>query len=193
MIHLTLEDLEALVKARIAEASAEKSLATAKIQPPLEPSPPSLSAQTYSHVKHPHYTPTAFTNKPFSNLQPVPPSRAPIDHVSPPSTPVMTYSPPKTATSLPTTTTPPVPFTRYIFSALPANKLTTFFRADPAPTPISNIKHLVTAPRTARAPAQHPVFPKDPVHNNSVPNAPPTAESPSPRHNDPRLKERPNA
>jgi hypothetical protein len=63
MIHLTLEDLEALVEARIAEASAEK-LATTNAQQPLEPSPPTLPAKTYSYIKQ---TPAAFTNKPFSN------------------------------------------------------------------------------------------------------------------------------
>jgi hypothetical protein len=149
MIHLTLEDLEALVEARIAESSAEK-LATTNAQQPLEPSPPTLPAKTYSYIKQ---TPTAFTNKPFSNSHPVPPSPAPIDRASPPTT--VTYSPPKAATFIPTTT-PPVPFTRPYFSALPPNKLTACFREDPAQTPVETINHLVIAPRTAHVSAQQP-------------------------------------
>jgi hypothetical protein len=61
MIHLTLEDLAALVEARIAEAAAEK-LATTNARQPLEPSQQTLPAKTYSYIKQ---TPTAITNKPF--------------------------------------------------------------------------------------------------------------------------------
>jgi hypothetical protein len=55
------------------------------------------------------------------------------------------------------------------------------------------MNQLVTAPRTAHAFTQQPDCKKDQIQHDSPPNAPPIAESPSPRHNDPRLKESPKA
>jgi hypothetical protein len=59
--------------------------------------------------------------------------------------------------------------------------------------PVETINQLVIAPQTTHAFTQQPDCKTDQIKLDSPPNAPPIAESPSPRHNDPRLKERPNA
>jgi hypothetical protein len=66
MIRLTLEDLEVLVEARIAEASAEKSLATTTKSPLKQHSTPTYSSRAYKNTKQPQPAPISFTNKPFS-------------------------------------------------------------------------------------------------------------------------------